>query len=77
MHETLAAGVKLIGLPRRRMYDSQSQRLPLSDTTLNYEEIEKALELHLASRTRQQTGAPPQYENGVHEAVEVIDAAIA
>lgn len=77
VHETSAVGVKLVGLPRRRMYDSQSHRLPPSDTAMNYEEIEHAVELHLASHALQHTEFPPQYENGAHEAVEVIEAALA
>ena len=77
VHETSAVGVKLVGLPRRRMYDSQSQRLPSCDTAMTYQEIENAVELHLASHASEQTGPPPQYENGVHKAVEVIEATTA
>ncbi len=72
VQEARAIGVPLIGLPRRRLYDSQSRRLEGGWVARNYEDVRSLVEMAIRETKQAKKSVRPVYENGVHQAVELI-----
>lgn len=74
VQETKAVGVPLIGLPRQRLYDSQRRRLEGGNVARNYREVRSLVEKTIGEVRLQERGTSPDYQNGVHLAVELISS---
>ena len=75
VHEAKATATPFIGIPRKRLYDLQYPRLEGHSIAMNYEDIRRyvADAIEAANNTAK-TLPTPRYSNGVHEAIQVIEA---
>lgn len=74
VNEAVAVGIPLIGMPRKRLYDSQEQRLEYFGLKIPQDRRELLLAIrHEISRMSRST-ASPSFRNGVHQAVSDITA---
>ncbi len=70
VYEARAAGVPLLAVPQPRLYDSQSSRLLASERTTKFDLPARIRGLLRQPHRNRET---PDYVNGVHRAVELIE----
>lgn len=74
VQEARATGTRLIGLPRRRLYDNQRRRLDSYGIAAEVGDIQRQVSDALASYSESPLRSNASYQNGVHKAVETIES---
>ena len=77
VNEAKAAGVRFCGIPRRRLYDRQENRLSSADCVQRFDELRERVEDVVLDFRTQPSINPVSYCNGVHQAVKAIQAGCA
>lgn len=72
VHEAKATSTPFIGIPRKRLYDLQYPRLEGHSIAMNYEEIRQYVADEIEETDN--SSPTPNYCNGVHKAINVIEA---
>ncbi len=76
VHETRATGTPLLAFPRARLYDRQARRLTQSEQVAEGDLAARAREVLGQLETGVRKRLPPNYVNGVHLAVDVLEGAL-
>lgn len=74
VHEARATGTRLIGLSQKRLYDRQHRRLEPHENANSLEEVREQVAAALASVSESPGCERPTYQNGVHQAIDVIES---
>ena len=72
VNEAKAAGVRFCGVPRRRLYDRQENRISSADCIQRFDELRMRVEEVVLDFRTQTKINPVSYCNGVHQAVNAI-----
>lgn len=74
VHEARATGAKYIGLSWPRLYDRQQRRLRAHERAADFEQARQQVRTAIAARPTPVAASSYRFENGVHEAINAIDA---
>jgi hypothetical protein len=74
VHEARATGTRFIGLSWPRLYDRQQRRLRSAERATDVQAVRQHVAAALAPDDKDLQNPPPCYQNGVHQAVEIIKA---
>ena len=74
VNEARATRTRLIGLSWPRLYDRQQRRLRACERAADFQEVRRQVAAALATDSKSSPCPPPRYQNGVHEAIETIEA---
>ncbi|MDA7907006.1 hypothetical protein N9B25_00705 [bacterium] len=75
VNESKAAGIPFCGVPRKRLYDRQENRLSSHDCVERYDELRSRVE-RIVLKSSTQFNAPISFRNGVQEAVVAIQSVV-
>jgi hypothetical protein len=74
VQEARATGTRLIGLSQKRLYDRQHRRLEPHENANSFEEVREQVAAALASVSDSPDCKRPACQNGVHQAIGVIES---
>lgn len=74
VHEARATRTKFIGLSWPRLYDRQQRRLSECERAADFQQVRQQVSGALASFSHRSSNSPPRYRNGVHKAIETVEA---
>jgi len=73
VHEARVTQTPLVALARPRLYDRQERRLTEKEVVSGFQAVRNRVAAAIAPTSSGLTESPPQYENGVYAAIDILD----